>query len=234
MRTYPGKEYLRLIDCVGVCEDADLCTAPSLLGLDISNVPEKQRKNLVGELFSLPEVIRELEDTPESWIRNVELVNLWSRKNKYDLHGVNYFRMPDGSLVLGEPKLKLPAEDSLGRIEWQGKLEPAQKVFDEVYAELEAKHGDKRPLWDLSLMRHWGQVPATEKQRQLIARYHPELDTSELTKFDAGQIITRCLAKGSAYEPATSKQKYYLMQRGYEVEGLSKYDAQKLIGRLKS
>ena len=95
-RLYPGKEYLTLIDCVGFCDEADLCTAPSLLGLDIDNVPPAQRKNLTGNLFDLPEVIKQLEDTPEAWIRNVELVDLWTRKNSYDLHGVNYFRMPDG------------------------------------------------------------------------------------------------------------------------------------------
>lgn len=131
-RLYPGKKYLTLIDCVGAGDEADLCTAPSLLGLDIENVLATQRKKLTGNLFDLPEIIAELEDTPEAWIRNIERVDLWARKNNYDMHGVNYFRMPDGSLVLSEPQMKIPAEDSLGRIIWHGRPEPAQKVFDEV------------------------------------------------------------------------------------------------------
>ena len=233
MRLYPCKEYLTLIDCVGAGDKADLCTAPSLLGLDLENVPASRRKELQGRLFDLPEIVTRLEDTPEAWIRNVEYVNLWARKNRYDLHGVNYFRMPDGSLVLSEPKLILPAEDSLGRIEWDGRLEPAQKVFDAVYQELRTKHEDTRALWDLSLTKHWGDAPATEKQKALILKHIPSCNVETLTKFEAGQILTRCLAQGAAYEPLTKKQAYVLRQAGYDISGLSKYDAMKLIRRLK-
>lgn len=233
LRLYPGKEYLTLIDCVGAGDEADLCTAPSLLGLDLENVPAASRKELQGKLFDLPEIVTRLEDTPEAWIRNVEYVNLWARKNRYDVHGVNYFRMPDGSLVLSEPKLILPAEDSLGRIEWEGRLEPAQKVFDAVYAELQRDHADKRALWDLSLTKHWGSSPATEKQKALILKHIPSCNVENLTKFKAGQILTRCMAQGPAYEPLTRKQAYVLRQAGYDVTGLSKYDAMKLIRRLK-
>ena len=233
-RLYPGKEYALLIDCVGACDEADLCTAPSLLGLDIDNVPASQRKNLTGDLFDLPEIITELEDTPEAWIRNVERVDLWARRNSYDMHGVNYFRLPDGSLVLSEPKLKIPAEDSLGRIMWKGSPEPAQKVFDAVYEDLQRNYSAKRPLWDLNLTRSWGDTPATEKQKVLICKYIPDYDVNSLTKFEAAQILTRCIATGPAYEPPTEKQKYFLRRNGYDVEGLSKYDATKLIGRLKA
>ncbi len=233
LRLYPGKEYLTLIDCVGACDEADLCTAPSLLGLDIANVPASQRKKLTGNLFDIPDLIKNLEDTPEAWIRNVERVDLWSRKNNYDMHGVNYFRITDGSLILSEPKLKLPPEDSLGRIMWEGRLEPAQKVFDAVYEFLRTKYAEKRPLWDLNLTRSWGDKPATEKQKVLVHKYLPDYDMSKLTKFEAAQILTRCMANGPAYDPPTPKQKYFLKQNGYDVEGLSKYDAMKIIGRLK-
>ena len=36
LRLYPGKERLNLIDCVGVSGKASLCTAPTLLGIDLS------------------------------------------------------------------------------------------------------------------------------------------------------------------------------------------------------
>lgn len=227
-RLYPGKEYLTLIDCVGISEDADLCTAPSLLGLDIEDVPPNQRYKLQGNLFDIPEIITELEDSPEAWIRNVESVDIWARKNKYDMHGVNYFRMPDGSLILSEPRMVIPAEDSLGRIMWKGRYEPAQKVFDEVYNTLRYQHFENRALWDLNLTRHWGNTPATEKQKALIRRNYPEFDVSTLTKFEAGQILTRHFA-----EPPTEKQKYVLRRAGYDIEGLSKYDAIQIIRRLK-
>lgn len=227
-RLYPGKEYLTLIDCVGAGDNADLCTAPSLLGLDIEDVPPNQRSELQGNLFDIPEILAELEDSPQAWIKNVERVDLWAHRNNYDMHGVNYFRMPDGSMVLSEPRKIIPAEDSLGRIMWKGRLEPAQKVFDAVYNELQQKYGDKRALWDLNLSRHWGNSPATEKQKSIIRRHYPNFDVRMLTKFEAGQILTRHFA-----EPLTKKQKYILLRAGYDVEGLSKYDAIQIIRRLK-
>ena len=232
-RLYPNKEYALLIDCVGTGDDIDLCTAPSLLGLDLANVPASKRKELQGDLFDLPELIEKAEDSPEAWIRNVEFVDIWARNNNYDMHGVNYFRMPDGSLVLSEPKIILPPEDSLGRIKWNGQLEPAQKVFDVVYEDLRRNHKNKRALWDLNLTRQWGNSEATDKQKALIRKKLPEFDVSSLTKFEAAQILTRCFANSPSYEPPTSKQIYVLRSHGYEVEGLSKYDAMKIIGRLK-
>ena len=228
-RLYPGKEYLTLIDCVGAGDNADLCTAPSLLGLDIDDVPLKQRHKLQGNLFDIPEIITELEDGPQAWITNVRRVDLWARNNSYDLHGVNYFRMPDGSMILSEPHMIIPAEDSLGRIMWNGRPEPAQKVFDEVYNDLQRNHTDKRMLWDLNATRYWGDTPATDKQKALIRRHYPDFDVINLTKFDAAQILTRHFN-----EPATPKQIYFLQRNGYDVEGLSKYDAIRIIGRLKS
>lgn len=227
-RLYPNKEYLTLIDCVGAGDDADLCTAPSLLGLDIEDVPSSARNKLQGNLFDLPEIIADIEDTPEAWIRNVERVDLWARRNNYNMHGVNYFRMPDGSMILSEPRMIIPAEDSLGRIMWNGRPEPAQKVFDEVYGDLLRNHKDNRALWDLNVTRHWGSSPASDKQKMLIRRHYPQFDVSGLTKFEAGQILTRHFA-----EAPTEKQKYFLRRNGYEVDSLSKYDAIQIIRRLK-
>ena len=46
--------------------------------------------------------------------------------------------------------------------------------------------------------------------------------------------MTRCFAEGAGYERPTAKQIYVLRQNGYEVEGLSRYDAIKIIRRLKA
>ena len=83
-RLYEGKEYMTLIDCVGVGDEADLCTAPSLLGLDIKDIPPKLRKKVQGDLFDLPEIIDGCMDTPEVWIKNVQRVDLWAKHNNYD------------------------------------------------------------------------------------------------------------------------------------------------------
>ena len=130
-RIYPGKEKMTLIDCVGACDDINICTAPSLLGLDLSLV--KDKKKAEGDLFDLPKIIEREADKPECWIKSVEHVNLWAKGRKYNTHDVAYFRMPDGSLRLSTPKLRVPREDSLGRTLWNGKKVKTQKVLDEIY-----------------------------------------------------------------------------------------------------
>ena len=227
-RLHEGKEFLTLIDCVGAGDNVDICTAPSLLGLDIDNVQPEQRESLQGNLFDLPDIIAGFEDTPEAWIKNVKLINLWARRNNYDLHGVNFFKMPDGSFILNTPRIIIPAEDHLGRVIWKGKIEPTQKVFDEVFHNLAHDYSDIRALWDLNIMKRWGDDPATEKQKAYIKRYFPNLDTRDMTKFDAGQIITRHRAT-----PLTPKQKYVLERRGYDTKGMTKWDGIREIGRLR-
>ncbi|MDE6935863.1 MAG: DEAD/DEAH box helicase, partial [Oscillospiraceae bacterium] len=51
LRLYPGKERLILIDCVGITGKASLCTAPSLLGLDLSSIPARKATEIQGDLF---------------------------------------------------------------------------------------------------------------------------------------------------------------------------------------
>jgi superfamily II DNA or RNA helicase len=187
-RLYPGKEYLTLIDLVGACDDVNLCTAASLLGLDLKMVPDKRR--IEGDLFDLPDVIRREVDKPSCWIKNVEYVDMWARGRKYNTHNVNWFRMPDGSLLLSKPKYRLPPEDSLGRINGL----PAQRIFDEVYATLRDKYDDVRYLWDLSKVKRWGAYQATEKQMAQVRRFWPDAP-EELTKLEAGQVITRGFAR---------------------------------------
>ncbi len=226
VRLYPGKEYALLIDCVGA--EADFCTAPSLLGLDINDVPPKMREKVQGDLFDLPEIIEDFQDRPEVWIRNVHRVELWAKRNNYDMHGINFFKMADGTMVVQD--IHLPPEDSLGRIEWLGRPEPAQKVFDAVYELLKRDYSEQRKLWDLDLAKGWGSYPASEKQKAIIAKKVKGFDVSNLTKFEAGQVLTRLFAP----QPPTEKQIYFLRRRGYDVSNITRQEASKIIGDLKS
>lgn len=58
-----------------------------------------------------------------SLIRNIEIVNLWAKEQSYNTHGVNYFKMPNGNMVVSIPKKKIdiPAQDELGKTTWNGK-----------------------------------------------------------------------------------------------------------------
>lgn len=188
-RLYPGKEHLTLIDCVGVSR-LPICTAPSLLGVDMQGVPEKVK--VEGDLFDLPEIIERAIDTPSSWIKNVEIVSLWAKSKKYNLHNINFFKTAQGALVLSKPRFVIPSADKLGRVYWNGQRVPLQRVLDEVYTSLCAHHQDSAHIWDLRVARKWGEYRATEKQIDMVRRFLPDFDTSALTKFEAGQILTRC------------------------------------------
>lgn len=197
-RLYPGKEKLLLIDCVG--NDIGLCSAPSLLGLEMrEGVSYKQ-----ADLFDLPQIVEKAADTPQSWIKNVKYVDIWAKSMNYNLHGVNWFRMTDGSMVLSSPKIVLPPVDSLGCIAG----EPAQKVFDDIFRLLRDYHADKEILWNAKLIsRTWGRKAATDKQKTMISRSFPYLDTSKLNKAEAALILTRCFHK----KPASALEREILI-----------------------
>ena len=194
LRLYPGKERLTLIDCVGVTGKASLCTAPSLLGLDVSNIPATARSELQGDLFELPVRAAAAADCPESWIRNVEIVDLWAKEQKYRTHDVNWFKLPDGRMVCSLPegrRIAIPCPDALGMVDLNGTRVPMQEALDRAYAVLQERFGDCRKLWDLNAVKRWGGGEATARQLKLIQRQCRNFDCAGLTKGQASQIINR-------------------------------------------
>ena len=152
LRLYPGKDKLRLIDCVGVTGKSNLCTAPSLLGLDISTVPPRKTGEIQGNLFELPMKISAASDTPESWIKNVSIVDLWAKEQSYNTHDIYFFKMPDGSLVCSlanQQSLTIPCPDALGKVNMaDGRRMGMQEAIDWVYATLTRDYADCRQLRD--------------------------------------------------------------------------------------
>lgn len=192
LRLYPGKDKLILIDCVGVSGKASLCAAPTLIGLDISEVPERYQDDIEGDLFDLPELILQKSDTPESWIRNIELVNLWAKQQKYNTHNINFFKLPNGDLLVNLPnkvKYKIAAQDELGLSEGI----PMQQAIDNLYKVLSENHQDSKYVWDLTVAKRWGKKPASEKQIKLIKRRLKKYDADGLTKLEASQILNRVM-----------------------------------------
>ena len=195
LRLYPGKEKLNLIDCVGITGRSSLCTAPSLLGLDMSNVPVRKANEVVGDIFDLPAKIEAASDAPESWIRNIEIVDLWAKGQKYNTHDINFFKMPDGSLVCSlkdKQKITIPCPDALGMVCMpDGTRCKMQEALDLAYCQLIRDHLDCRHLWDLQIVKKWGRMPATERQLALIRKRCQGYDPAGLSKGDASQIINR-------------------------------------------
>ena len=199
LRLHPDKQRLNLIDCVGVTGSRHLCSAPSLLGISLDDIPAKQRERIQGDLFDLPDLAAEATDRPESWIRNVKIVDLWAKSNSYNLHDVAWFKMPDGSLRLSKPRMAITAPDELGNVMFDGREMPAQEAYDAAYRILTADNADSKQLWDKNAVKRWGSAPATEKQKNMITarcrKKYPDIDVNSLTKGEAAMILNRILAK---------------------------------------
>lgn len=195
LRLYPGKERLLLVDCVGVTGKASLCTAPSLLGISLADIPERRLKEVEGLLFELPAKVEAAADCPQSWVRNVETVDIWAKGQKYNLHNINWFRMPDGALVCSlkdGKRITIPPADELGMVRGV----PMQVWLDSAYSQLETGYEDQRYIWDLEKAKGWGRKPATDKQVQLIERLckRRHFDVPEnMNKLEASQVLNRLM-----------------------------------------
>lgn len=203
-RLYEGKTHCNLIDCVGV-SSRSICTAPTLIGWDCLAVPERYTDGLEGDLLDdIPQAIAGAADTPESWIRNVEIVDLWAKQNRWNTHDVNYIRRSDGSLIAEVPgvKIKIDAPDLLGvsRLHWNSRTYDAQKmqdVLDRAFLGLKRNCYDAKPLWCLSSAKRWGRKPATDGQKKFLSSLAMKhgVDLSRvmpsLTKLQATQMIGR-------------------------------------------
>ena len=199
LRLYPGKEKLKLIDLVGTTGKANLCTAPTLLGIDMENIPKTKQDEIQGDLFELPELIQKISDTPESWIRNIEYVNLWAKGQAYNTHNVNWFKMPNGDLILTlkNKRLKIPAQDELGETTLYGQKIKMQEALDLAFKYICENYADQKYIWDIKQVKKWGKAEASEKQKNAIKRIYKNLDVSELTKSEASQILNRLYYKGA-------------------------------------
>lgn len=199
LRLHPEKEKLHLIDCVGTTKAASLCTAPTLLGIDLDGVPSYNRDMIKGDLFELEEKITHFGDVPESWVRNMEIVDLWAKQQNYTTHNINFFKMLGGDLKLTVPDCKpflIKAPDELGHTEFRGQKMGMQEAIDTLYRELEAYHSDQRQIWDKRMVNRWGKAPATEKQIKFVKRLCRNVSIPEnLTKAQANMIISRLAKK---------------------------------------
>jgi superfamily II DNA or RNA helicase len=195
-RLCEGKPYLTLIDCVGV-SNYDLCTAPTLLGLKFVDNETSRSKILEGNLFDLPGKVEKYVDKPDIWRYNYKEINLWAKSKQLNLRGINFYKMPDGALVLNFPGFRLVIEpiDTLNCTIYKGKRVFAQKLIDRLYKYLLENHMDKRYLWNFESVKKWDKIPATEKQINYIKKFLPDYDCKDLTKLHANQILQRLFNK---------------------------------------
>ena len=224
LRKYKGKNELLLIDCVGDSGKHNLCTAPVLLGLSTELVPKNRIDKIQGKIFELEEKIKVESDVPDSWIKNAEFVNIWAKNNEYDLRGINFFQMPDGSLNCRIPAPKdkqidsnsiiqeiitIPYPDELGNTYYNGKSVSMQKAIDLVYSYLYNHRRYCESIWNLERVKQWGNDKATTKQINKINFMLPSFDASSLTKHQASEILNRLLG---GYNPSIKDKNILLEQ----------------------
>ena len=155
-------------------------------------------------LFELPDKALAASDTPESWIKNVEIVDLWAKEQQYVTHGVSWFKLPDGSMVcslLNNERLCLTAQDELGRSRlYIGKEPysdgPMQQMLDEAYSWLCLSRKDQQYIWDIEIITRWGKKPASDKQIKIIQKRCKGFDSRGLTSGQASQILNRLFNGG--------------------------------------
>lgn len=219
LRLYEGKSYLTLIDCVGVSESLDICTAPTLMGLDMKDVPLYRVKRVEGMLTDMPEIVEDARESPVVWVKNVNILREFERGQGVNLHRVNWTKKSNGDLVYqlscGD-RIGVKAMDELGNtrvmyyvfnddlnkfVYSESKEKSLQQALDEAYCRLERDYVDEKKFWDLQEYLQWQFAPATEKQIALIkSRVSGEdfenlIKERSLTKGDAVQVINALMLK---------------------------------------
>lgn len=204
VRLSEGKNYLTLIDCVGVSETMKPCTAISLLGYNESDIKSSKTEALEGDLFELPEILDDLfKDDAESAVMSYRKIDIWAKQSDIDLRSINFVKMPDGSLCLGLPKtdnapkqnILIPKADEIGNVNFRGRYMPIQQAIDNTLEFLEEFCLDTRAIWDKRISRKWTNNPISEKQAKFIEALcrSKNLDIPEglykYSKGEAGSVI---------------------------------------------
>ena len=214
LRKAEGKDFLTLIDCVGVSEDLEICTAPTLMGLDLDNIPERQKKKVQGKLTEMATIVENARDCPENWILNASYVRLFEREQGVSVHSINWSKKANGDFVyqlacgdrigvkamneLGKTKIMryVYDENRQNFVYSESEEMSLQRAFDKAFDIFTSEYEDERNLWDSEITLKWAHCPATEKQLSLIkAKLKAEeweslMNAKMLTKSDAGQIIS--------------------------------------------
>lgn len=211
VRLHPDKKVLRLIDCVGASGRNKLCTAPSLFGLDVSYLDRNKRNRLNGLITDMDDKLQSYSKSVKVWIENIHRVDLFVKEERLDFRDLNFRLNHDSSLSIsyGDGGFIITPPDERGLVMIQhlyngqyANDEPleTQRAIDLIYNTLCRYKMDKKSLWSKKRIKHWGNQPATDKQKRFIlSLLNSEsiqgtvdldgVDLDSITKQEAGTII---------------------------------------------
>ena len=194
------KQNLLLIDCVGDSDKNDICTAPSLIGIDPSDLNENEKKAVRGPLSGLRDRIEASEDTPEGWVLSVRKVDLTSSSQN-----IAWIRRADGSKVIRGKgwSVRMHTPDILYRVtvDFNGNNKTVREYDDETEAEAAVRRwldhypipSQDRSLWDTEAVKKWGNKPASSAQigqiRRMLGDDAEAIDVEHLTKREAAAVL---------------------------------------------
>lgn len=168
-----NKDHLHLIDVVGCSSNLSLISAPSLLGVNMDdNTVKEQCKDEFSEvdIFDLPDLVDKASNTPNFYKINHKKINIWAKKNNYDMYDVNWIQKPDTSLLLSIPNLYIKTSpiNEFGEIVYKGETWDVQTFFQYVKGLLLADHKENELLWNKQKIKGWGSKEMTYKQRRKL------------------------------------------------------------------
>lgn len=252
LRKYPGKKYLTLIDCVGVTGKLDICTAPTLMGLDMGEIPEYRKGKVQGMLTDMPDIVENARDCVESWILNVEAVNLFAEEQGVFTRRINWIKKSNGDLVY-----QFACGDRIGirAINELGKTTVMRYYFDEekndfvyktygetdlqtaidfAYAIFQKNYSDEKKLWDVGEYSKWKYQPASEAQLKYIQSKLSKDEWERLqarpfiSKGDAGQVISAINVRNLTKDDLLRMHKKAMEERKSKEEEKSALKALKI------
>ena len=206
--TFPDgreKPFLRLIDCKGVTDAHNLCTAPTLFGLNEEDFPKSSGHLVDGLLTELEDRIEEAEDTPNGWVLRARRVDV--------LEGdIAWISFADGwRRVKGkEWAVEMAPADLLGNVvvkfTQHGKVQevtyPDQAGADAAALYWLSTYDPMRSdslFWSSESVKDWASKPATEKQVEYIASLlgSREMPDGPLSRRDAQILIENLKERNS-------------------------------------
>lgn len=213
LRKYKDKKCLNLIDIKGILgSNVTLCSAPTLMGIDMSTIPEKDKPAFNNQqLTDMEDIAQEIMTRPESWLLSSTSTQLWADTSGYDLHNVNWLMMPDGSFEVSFPtdrkpyenyKMVIPPPDALGQVRFGHVRMPAQLALDMGRIILDKNFAQKKFLWDRQQIdKKWGSQKASDAQKKIIRSVLPDTDFDTLNKFQASNMVASILKKKQNGKP---------------------------------
>ncbi|MBQ7407838.1 MAG: DEAD/DEAH box helicase [Clostridia bacterium] len=247
LRKYEGKRYLTLIDCVGVTGKLDICTAPSLMGLDMTEVPDYRKGKVQGMLTNMQQIIEDACDCVESWVLNVNAVRLFAEQQGVRTYRINWVKKSNGDLVYqfscGD-RIGIKAIDELGNtfvmryyfddkkgdfVYWRSDWVKLQKALDIANDYFCRVYESERSFWDLGEYFTWQFKPATESQIKYIKSKLSKSEWDEfnkretLSKGDATQIISALKVRNLKKEDLYRMHKKFAEQKAKEQEERAAY-----------